>query len=126
LADCTAPRQRDPCPAKPGDQRAQHQNGRPHGSNQFVGRSRIDVVGCDQNKALGNPAVFGSDLRPHALQQSARRDHISQTGNVINDQGLGSQETGTQDWQCRILCARNWNFTRERSTARDSQPVHAQ
>jgi hypothetical protein len=126
LADCTAPRQRDPCPAKPGDQRAQHQNGRPHGSNQFVGRSRINIVGCNQNKALRNRAIFGSNLSPHALQQSARCDHIPQTGHLIHCQGLGSQESGTQDRQCRILCARHWNFTRERSTAHDPKSIHAQ
>jgi hypothetical protein len=46
------------------------------------------MVRCDQNKALRNRAVFDLNLRPHALEQSARRHHISQTGHVINDEGL--------------------------------------
>jgi len=43
---------------------------------------------------------------------------------VINHQGLAGQKTGTQDRQCRVLCARNGNFTDEGPSARDPKPIH--
>ena len=97
LPDGTSTRQGHARAPESGQQRAKNQNRRTHGAHELIRRCRIEFIGGNQNQTLRTGFVLDANPGPHALQQPTSRNHVAQSGDVIDGQGLCGQKTCTKN-----------------------------
>ena len=99
VAEVVASRHRHPGLAEPGQERPQHHNGGSHALHQLIGGLGDHLLG----HVDGQHVVDVGNLRPHALQQIGHEGHVDDTGNVMQSEPAGGQDSGRHQLQHRVL-----------------------
>ena len=120
LADAAAAGQRDAHFAKARQQRPQHQHGRAHGLDQFVGRFELVDLVCLQDD--GFAILLGAHT--HQAQQLEHGVGVVQRRHVGQAHRVGREQTGAENGQGRVLGAGDDDFALEPAAAGDAQLVH--
>ena len=117
-ADGAAARHRDPGAAGPGHQRAEDEDGRPHGGDQLVrGFHRRHP-----RRGRGGDPLRLVDLGAEAPQQLDDRRHVGQPRHVLEDHGRLGQERRGQQRERGILGRADPYLAAQRNAALDQQP----
>ena len=127
--DGAAARQRDLGLALARQQRAEHQNARPHLAHQVVGRPRAgQPTGLQVEGAAAMAAVLGMavhlDLDAETHQQVGQRRDVGEMRQVGEPQRLVGQEAGGHQRQGRVLGAGDPYLALQGSAAANENSVH--
>ena len=107
--------------AKMSHQRAQHEDGRPHGFDQLVRRVELlDGIGVDFHAHL----LINDHFNAHAAQQLDHGGHVVQVWQVADGHRLVCQKCRRQNRQRGVLGAGNPDFTIQGLAAPDQKFVH--
>ena len=96
------------------DQRPEHENRRTHRFDQIIWGATL-IYGVAVNFDI--EFFIERCLSTHALQQGDRRRNVSQLRHVPDPDRFSRQQCSRENWQRRILCARNRDCALESRTA---------
>ena len=108
----------DASPARAGEQRAEDQDGRPHGGDELV----RGLDGAKPGRPGDGPPLSLLDLAAQALQERPHRGDVGQAGHVLEHDRLRRQQGGGQERQRRVLRRADGHLAAKRDAPLDDEP----